>query len=70
MYIDAVYLRSVELRSASRPAAAVDLRHELAPLFDEGAPFQALSRDVLRHYIPEAERARFGLTFPAHVALP
>ncbi len=49
---------------------ATTWQSELSHLFYDGAPFQALSRDVLCHYIPEAERARFGLTFPAHVALP
>lgn len=65
-------IRRIQPVLASGDVAAVTAtwQDELAPLFDDGAPFQALSRDVLCHYIPEAERARFGLTFPAHVALP
>jgi len=63
--------RRIQSVLASGDAAAVVKvwGDELSHLFDPGAPFQALSRDVLCHHIPADERARFGLGFPGHVAL-
>lgn len=65
-------IRRIQRVLLSDDVAAVTTtwQDELDHLFHEGARFQALSRDVLGHYISAAQRARFGLVFPAHVTLP